>query len=42
MVNDQVETALFEASMVIEDERWKVQSLNVLESWEGVAGCANE
>ncbi len=42
VVNDQVETALFEASMVIEDERWKVQSLNVLESWEGVAGCANE
>jgi hypothetical protein len=40
VVNDQVETALFEASMVIEDERWKVQSLKVVETWEGVAGCA--
>ncbi|HEV2071880.1 MAG TPA: hypothetical protein VGR26_19020 [Acidimicrobiales bacterium] len=42
VVNDQVETALFEASMVIEDERWKVQSLKVMDTWEGVAGCANE
>lgn len=40
VVNDIVETALFEASMVIEDGRWKVQSLKVVDTWEGVAGCA--
>lgn len=42
VVNDEVETALFEASMVIEDERWKVHSLKVVETWDGVAGCAEE
>ena len=42
VVNDQVETALFEGSMVLEGDRWKLQSLKVVESWDGVAGCAEE
>ena len=40
VVNDLVETNLFEASMVVEDGRWKVHSLTVVNTWEGVAECA--
>lgn len=40
VVNDVVETNLFEASMVLDEGRWKLDSLNVVETWEGVAGCA--
>ncbi len=40
IVNDQVVSTLAEASMVMEDGRWKLRSLKVVESWEGVAGCA--
>lgn len=40
VVNDLVATVLFEGSMVVEDGRWKLRSLNVVEKWEGVAGCA--
>jgi hypothetical protein len=42
VVNDLVATVLFEASMVVEDGRWKVRSLKVVEKWDGVAGCALE
>ncbi len=40
VVNDAIETIDFEASMVIEAGRWKLSSLKVVESWEGVGGCA--
>ncbi len=40
VVNDLVATVLFEGSMVVEDGRWKLRSLKVVEEWEGVAGCA--
>ncbi len=40
VVNDLVATVLFEGSMVVEDGRWKLRSLDVIEKWEGVAGCA--
>lgn len=42
VVNDLVGTALFEAAMVVEDGRWKVRSLKVIDEWDGVAGCALE
>ncbi len=40
VVNDLVETNLFEGSMIFEADRWKLRSLNVAETWEGVGGCA--
>jgi hypothetical protein len=40
VVNDLVATALFEGSMVVDDGRWKLQSLTVVDEWDGVAGCA--
>ena len=40
VVNDLVATVLFEGSMVVEDGRWKLRSLKVVEEWEGVGGCA--
>lgn len=42
VVNDRVQTLLFEAHMVIEDGRWKLSSLLIEDEWEGVAGCAVE
>ena len=42
VVNDLVATVLFEGSMVVEDGRWKLGSLKVIEKWEGVTGCAVE
>lgn len=42
VVNDLVATVLFEGSMVVEDGRWKLRSLKVIEKWDGVAGCAVE
>ena len=42
VVNDVVATHLFEASMVRDGDRWKVESLNLADRWEGVAGCATE
>ena len=40
VVNDLVQTFLFEGHMVIEDGRWKLSSLLIEDEWEGVAGCA--
>ena len=40
VVNDLVGTVLFEGTMVVEDGRWKLRSLKVIEEWEGVTGCA--
>ena len=40
VVNDLVVTALFEGTMVLENDRWKLSSLTLVEQWEGVAGCA--
>jgi hypothetical protein len=40
VVNDLVATALFEGSMVVDDGRWKLRSLRVVDEWDGVAGCA--
>jgi ABC-type transport system substrate-binding protein len=40
VVNDVVSTVLFEGSMAVEDGRWKLRSLKVVETWDGVAGCA--
>ena len=42
VVNDLVATHLFEASMVRDGGRWKLESLNLADRWEGVAGCATE
>ncbi len=42
VVNDLVATVLFEGLMVLEDGRWKLRSLKVVEEWEGVAGCATD
>jgi hypothetical protein len=40
VVNDLVGTALYEASMVVDDGRWKLRSLTLVQEWDGVAGCA--
>lgn len=40
VVDDHVETLLFQVTLVLEEDRWRVSDTTVEQRWEGVAGCA--